>query len=41
MTHEETSLRTKKALCQALKDLMQQKAFSKITVSELIKTRSS
>ena len=37
MTHEETSLRTKKALCQALKDLMQQKAFSKITVSELIK----
>ena len=37
MTHEETSLRTKKALCQSLKNLMKQKAFSKITVSELIR----
>ena len=37
MTHEETSLRTKKALCQSLKNLMKHKAFSKITVSELIR----
>ncbi len=37
MTHEETSLRTKKALCDALKELLRHKAFSKITVSELIK----
>lgn len=37
MTHEETSLQTKKALCASLKELMKQKPFSKITVSELIK----
>ncbi len=37
MTHEETALRTKKAICEALKDLLQEKPFSKITVSELIR----
>ena len=37
MTHEETSLQTKKALCASLKKLMKEKPFSKITVSELIK----
>ncbi len=37
MTHEETTLRTKKAICDALKDLLQEKPFSKITVSELIR----
>ena len=37
MTHEEASLQTKMALCQSLKELMKQKPFSKITVSELIK----
>lgn len=37
MTHKETSLRTKKALCASLKELMRHKAFSKITVSELIR----
>lgn len=37
MTHEESSLQTKKMLCASLKKLMKQKAFSKITVSELIK----
>ncbi len=37
MTHEETALRTKKAICDALKDLLQEKPFSKITVSELIR----
>ncbi len=37
MTHEETSLRTKTMLCNSLKELMKHKAFSKITVSELIK----
>ncbi len=37
MTHEETTLRTKKAICNALKDLLQEKPFSKITVSELIR----
>lgn len=37
MTHKETSLRTKKALCTALKELMKHKPFSKITVSELIR----
>ncbi len=37
MTHGETSLRTKKALCTALKELMRHKPFSKITVSELIR----
>jgi len=36
MTHEEASLQTKKALCDSLKELMKHKAFSKITVSELI-----
>ena len=36
MTHEEISLRTKKALCTSLKKQMMHKAFSKITVSELI-----
>ncbi len=37
MTHEETALRTKKAICDALKDLLQEKPFFKITVSELIR----
>lgn len=37
MTHEETSLRTKQALADSLKKLMNQKPFSKITISELIK----
>lgn len=37
MTHEENSLRTKTALCNSLKELMKQKTFSKITVSELIR----
>lgn len=37
MTHEETSLKTKHALCDSLKKIMKQKPFSKITVSELIK----
>ena len=37
MTHEETSLRTKHALSASLKKLMNQKPFSKITISELIK----
>ncbi len=37
MTHEETALRTKKAICDTLKDLLQEKPFSKITVSELIR----
>lgn len=37
MTHEETSLRTKKALCDSLKNLMKHKPFSKITISELIR----
>lgn len=37
MTHEETSFQTKMMLCTSLKELMKHKAFSKITVSELIK----
>lgn len=37
MTHEEASMQTKKALSDSLKELMKHKAFSKITVSELIK----
>lgn len=37
MTHEEISLRTKKALCASLKKQMMHKTFSKITVSELIR----
>lgn len=37
MTHEETALRTKTALSHALKELLEHKPFSKITVSELIK----
>ncbi|MDD6233606.1 MAG: TetR/AcrR family transcriptional regulator C-terminal domain-containing protein [Lachnospiraceae bacterium] len=37
MTHEEISMNTKKALCSTLKELMKHKAFSKITVSELIR----
>lgn len=37
MTHEESSLQTKKMLCTSLKNIMKHKAFSKITVSELIK----
>ena len=37
MTHQETSLQTKKMLCTSLKKIMKHKAFSKITVSELIK----
>lgn len=36
MTHQETSLQTKKMLCTSLKKIMTHKAFSKITVSELI-----
>ena len=36
MTHEENSLRTKKALCNALKEILKYKSFSKITVSELV-----
>ena len=35
MTHQETSLQTKKMLCTSLKKIMKHKAFSKITVSEL------
>jgi len=38
MTHEESTLQTKKTLCLALKELMKHKAFSKITVSELVQT---
>ena len=37
MTHEESSLKTKKMLCASLKEIMKHKPFSKITVSELIK----
>lgn len=37
MTNEEISLRTKKEIAAALKKIMSQKTFSKITVSELIK----
>lgn len=37
MTHEENTLQTKQAFCDSLKKLMKQKAFSKITVSELIR----
>ena len=37
MTHEESSFRTKTMLCTSLKKIMKHKAFSKITVSELIK----
>jgi len=37
MTHEESSLQTKKSLCLALKELMKHKAFSKITVSEIVR----
>lgn len=37
MTHEESSLQTKKILCASLKKIMKHKAFSKITVTELIK----
>lgn len=29
MTHEETTLRTKKAICEAFKELMQEKTFPK------------
>lgn len=36
MKHEEISLQTKKALAASLKKYMQQKPFTKITVSELI-----
>lgn len=38
MTHEENSYRTKKILCDTLKELMKHKAFSKITVSELVRS---
>lgn len=38
MTHEESSLQTKKMLCTSLKNIMKHKAFSIITVSELIIT---
>lgn len=37
MTHKENSLRTKKALCKALRECMRTKPFSKVTVSELIR----
>lgn len=37
MTHEETSLNTKLMLCNSLKETMKHKAFSKITISELVK----
>lgn len=37
MTHEENTLQTKQAFCDSLKELMKHKAFSKITVSELIR----
>ena len=37
MTNEEISYNTKKALCDALKQCMQHKPFSKITVTELIR----
>lgn len=37
MTNEEVSLRAKKHICSNLKELMQHKSFSKITVSELTK----
>lgn len=37
MTNEEVFFQTKKALSDALKKLMSQKAFSKITVSEIIR----
>ena len=37
MTHEEISMRTKKALCTSLKKQMMHKTFSKITVSDLIR----
>lgn len=37
MTHEESSLQTKTMLCTSLKKIMKHKAFSKITVTELIK----
>lgn len=37
MTNEEVSFQTKKVLSDALKKLMSQKAFSKITVSEIIR----
>lgn len=38
MTHNETSFQTKKDLCNALKNAMMHKPFSKITVSELVKS---
>ena len=38
MKHSITSYNTKKLLAEALKDLMRRKAFSKITVSEIINT---
>lgn len=37
MTNEEVSLRAKQHICSNLKELMQHKSFSKITVSELTK----
>lgn len=37
MTNEEVSLRAKQNICSSLKELMQHKSFSKITVSELTK----
>lgn len=36
MKHEMTTLNTKKALAASLKKLLSQKAFSKITVSEIV-----
>lgn len=36
MTHAETSMNTKRVLAEALKESMKQKAFPKITVSELV-----
>lgn len=37
MTHEEASFNTKKAICDTLKEIMLEKPFSKVTVSEIIR----
>ena len=36
MTHDESTFQTKKALCSSLKELMKHKAFSKITICEIV-----
>ena len=38
MTHEESTYLTKKALCSSLKELMEHKAFSKISISEIVRS---